>query len=194
MSHPAVVVFTVKDSTPPPRQRNTQVTCALQRGLPRSLKRCTRRQSVLSPYCLEVKGVTHQMRPQPSGQNLQISFPNRKQQMSVQHYQHRLLRKCWLSWQHYTSLERQRKAVLAEQDATKNKMAAFLQAAGSSAVFLPLFRPSTTKSGRPCGVMNVSSWIPHPIPCQADPPAGLTPLARLTPLSRDGGGTLPLRR
>ena len=50
--------------------------------------------------------------------------------MSTQHYQQKLLLKCWLSWQHYVSLERQRKDVHAEQDATRNKMASFLQAAG----------------------------------------------------------------
>ena len=55
---------------------------------------------------------------------------NRKQLMSIQHYQQKLLLKCWLSWQHYVSLERQRKDVHAEQDATRNKMASFLQAAG----------------------------------------------------------------
>ena len=50
--------------------------------------------------------------------------------MGVQRYQHTLLRKCWLAWQHYVSLERQRKDVHAEQDITRNKMASFLQAAG----------------------------------------------------------------
>ena len=59
-----------------------------------------------------------------------ISFYFRKQQMGVQHYHHTLLRKCWLAWQHYVSVERQKKDVHAEQDVTRNKMASFLQAAG----------------------------------------------------------------
>ena len=51
----------------------------------------------------------------------------------------------------------------------------------------PCFRPSATKSGRPCGVMYVSSWwtplaTPHradtpPPHTQVDLPPGLSPLA-----------------
>ncbi|NXI47602.1 CC191 protein, partial [Galbula dea] len=53
---------------------------------------------------------------------------NRKAQLSVEHYQRRLLRCCFLAWQRWSQAETEERELQSKRDETKRKMAQLLQA------------------------------------------------------------------
>ncbi len=51
--------------------------------------------------------------------------------MAIEHYRHTLLRRCFIAWQIYLTKEQNERLLNEVQCKTKNKMAAFLDAAAS---------------------------------------------------------------
>ena len=58
-------------------------------------------------------------------------LPSRKETMAATHWRHTLLRKCVTAWQLFVELQQTERHVVKEQEVTKTKMAAFLEAAAS---------------------------------------------------------------
>ncbi|NXX74327.1 CC191 protein, partial [Urocolius indicus] len=53
---------------------------------------------------------------------------NRKTQLSVEHYRRRLLRRCFLAWQHWSQAETEKRELQLKREETKRKMSLLLEA------------------------------------------------------------------
>lgn len=56
---------------------------------------------------------------------------DRKAVTAENHGRHTLLRKCFTAWELYVEQEQRERSIITEQEATKTKMASFLEAAAT---------------------------------------------------------------